>query len=83
MLESILMLPSKAGITWLVPVCLVAFVIARSVIRAFILSPRNVPGPFLARFSRLWYLKQVLKGNFEKTNIELHRRYGEPLAAPR
>jgi hypothetical protein len=38
---------------------------------------RSVPGPFLARFSRLWYLRAVSKGNFEKTNIELHRKHGK------
>ncbi|KAF2455785.1 cytochrome P450 [Lineolata rhizophorae] len=42
-----------------------------------IISPlRKLPGPFMARFSRLWYLKQVWKGNFEQTNIALHRKYG-------
>ena len=37
---------------------------------------RSIPGPFLARFSRLWYFLEIYKGSFEETNIELHRRYG-------
>jgi hypothetical protein len=37
---------------------------------------RTVPGPFLARFTRLWYLQKVWKGDFEKTNIELHQKHG-------
>jgi hypothetical protein len=37
---------------------------------------RSVPGPLLARFTRLWYLRAVSKGDFEKTNIELHRKHG-------
>lgn len=37
---------------------------------------RSIPGPFLARFSRLWYTLEIYKGSFEETNIELHRRYG-------
>jgi hypothetical protein len=37
---------------------------------------RRVPGPFLARFTRFWYLKAVARGDFEKTNVELHKRYG-------
>jgi hypothetical protein len=42
-----------------------------------ILDPlRDIPGPLLARFSRLWYLVAIYKGNFESTNIELHTRYG-------
>lgn len=77
MLESLPVLRSTTGITWLVPACFLVLLIVRSIIRPFFLSPRNVPGPFLARFSRLWYLKQVYEGGFEKTNIELHRRYGK------
>jgi hypothetical protein len=37
---------------------------------------KSVPGPLLARYTRLWYLKKVYDGNFEKVNIELHERYG-------
>ncbi|KAJ9641627.1 hypothetical protein H2204_002689 [Knufia peltigerae] len=37
---------------------------------------RDIPGPFTARFSRLWYLKEVASGRFEKTNIALHKKYG-------
>lgn len=44
---------------------------------AYLRDPlRSVPGPFWARFTRLWYLKQVAGGHFEKTNVELHRRHG-------
>ncbi|KKA25196.1 Uncharacterized protein T310_0787 [Rasamsonia emersonii CBS 393.64] len=55
---------------------LFAFLLLRSVLRAVLSPLRNVPGPFLARFSRLWYLRQVLRGDWEKVDIELHRRYG-------
>jgi hypothetical protein len=78
MLKLLPKLLSAASITWLAPVALLLLILARIVVRVLFLSPRDVPGPFLARFSRLWYLRQVLKGNFEKTNIELHRRYGKP-----
>lgn len=37
---------------------------------------RHIPGPFLAKFSRLWYFSRVCSANFEKENIELHRKYG-------
>ncbi|KFY96163.1 hypothetical protein V498_02853, partial [Pseudogymnoascus sp. VKM F-4517 (FW-2822)] len=33
-------------------------------------------GPLLARFTRLWYLYKIYKGDFEKTNIGLHEKYG-------
>ncbi|RAL02154.1 cytochrome P450 [Aspergillus ibericus CBS 121593] len=35
-----------------------------------------IPGPFLARFTRLWYFSHVRKGHFEWDNINLHARYG-------
>ncbi len=42
-----------------------------------ITSPlRAVPGPFLARFGRLYYLFHVAQGRWEHENIALHRRYG-------
>lgn len=37
---------------------------------------RAVPGPFLARFGRLYYLFHVTQGRWEHVNIALHRRYG-------
>jgi hypothetical protein len=41
---------------------------------------RQIPGPFWARFTRLWYLRKVWKGDFQKTNIELHKKYGMYIA---
>jgi len=38
---------------------------------------RDVPGPLLARFTRLWEMHQLRKGRFEQVNIDLHRRYGK------
>ncbi|KAK7892722.1 hypothetical protein LTR67_006959 [Exophiala xenobiotica] len=44
---------------------------------AYLRDPlRDVPGPLLARFTRLWYLREVARGHFEKTNIALHKKYG-------
>ena len=37
---------------------------------------RDIPGPFLARFTRLWLLRQYVNGDFQKTNLELHEQYG-------
>ncbi|KAF4968690.1 hypothetical protein FSARC_3976 [Fusarium sarcochroum] len=37
---------------------------------------RDIPGPFLARFSRLWYLYRAYMGDFHLENIDLHRRHG-------
>ncbi|GCB25018.1 pisatin demethylase [Aspergillus awamori] len=40
-------------------------------------SDRDIPGPFLARFTRLWYLRQMTRGDFQYTNIRLHRDHGK------
>jgi hypothetical protein len=37
---------------------------------------RDIPGPLSARFSRVWYLFAIYRGNFEFINIELHKKYG-------
>ncbi|OAQ66758.1 cytochrome P450 pisatin demethylase [Pochonia chlamydosporia 170] len=55
----------------------IAFTYLTSAIIAAIFSPlRSIPGPFWARFTRLWYFRRVYDGNFEHDNIDLHRRYG-------
>ncbi|OOF92709.1 hypothetical protein ASPCADRAFT_509112 [Aspergillus carbonarius ITEM 5010] len=47
-------------------------------IHAALVSPSllAIPGPFLARFTRLWYFNHVRKGRLEWDNINLHARYG-------
>ncbi|OAG37362.1 hypothetical protein AYO21_08439 [Fonsecaea monophora] len=37
----------------------------------------SAPGPLLARFTRLWYLKALIRGDFEQVNIALHRKHGK------
>lgn len=44
--------------------------------RTCISNLRNIPGPFSARFSRLWYFNRVYQGKFHFENIELHNKYG-------
>ena len=40
-------------------------------------TPANrVPGPFLAKASRVWKIWQVLRGDFNTTIRELHRKHG-------
>ena len=40
---------------------------------------RDIPGPTWARFTRLWLLRQYIGDKFHKTNLELHKKYGEYL----
>lgn len=57
---------------FLAPATLIGYVI----IKALVSPLRRLPGPFLARFSRIWYLRNVWRGDFEKKNLELHQKYG-------
>jgi len=36
----------------------------------------NIPGPWLAKYSKFWYLWQMYRGDFHHTNVKLHREYG-------
>lgn len=54
-------------------VVLVAVNYTRTVFRAGL---RTLPGPFLARFSSLYRLSMVYKGNAPQTYRTLHRKYG-------
>jgi cytochrome P450 len=50
-----------------------------SQIYADLTSPlRDVPGPFLARYTRLWYFWSVWQGDFHHVNIALHKKYAKP-----
>ncbi len=43
-----------------------------------LISPlRSIPGPFIARFTKLWYFHRVWRGKFEKDNLKLHQQYGK------
>jgi hypothetical protein len=44
--------------------------------RAFFPRLASVPGPFVARFTDLWYAYRIYRGGFEKDNLRLHQRYG-------
>ncbi|KAE9369115.1 cytochrome P450 [Stipitochalara longipes BDJ] len=50
--------------------------VAYGVVSTAIDPLRGIPGPFLARFTRLWYFFEVYKGSFEISNLDLHKTYG-------
>lgn len=56
---------------------ILAILILRSLLRDITSPLRDIPGPFLARYTRLWKLCAIYKGAFEETNIELHRIHGD------
>lgn len=39
-------------------------------------SLASVPGPFLARFTDLWYVCRMYRGHFQQDNVELHKKHG-------
>lgn len=51
-------------------------VLATILVRAVASPLASIPGPLLARFTRLWFLARVAGGRFEADNVALHRRYG-------
>ncbi|KAJ6008900.1 hypothetical protein N7522_003916 [Penicillium canescens] len=61
---------------WLLAAAIVTIFSLVVITKALLHPLRDVPGPFWARFTRLWYLRAVSMGDFEMKNIDLHRSYG-------
>ncbi|KAJ4341861.1 hypothetical protein N0V87_001526 [Didymella glomerata] len=55
---------------------LLALGVVRYVYQTLTSPLRDVPGPFLARFTRLWELWAICKHETATLNIALHKRYG-------
>lgn len=47
-----------------------------TLVRQLVSPLRSIPGPLLARFTDLWYLVKIRRGDFELTNKRLHEQYG-------
>ncbi|KAI1453407.1 cytochrome P450 [Annulohypoxylon moriforme] len=56
--------------------CFAVFQLLFRIIRHVTSPLRSVPGPFLARFTNLWYFWTLRKAKFEVVNKELHEKYG-------
>lgn len=41
----------------------------------------DIPGPFLASFSRLWLIQLLRRGRGARGLVEMHEKYGEQLSA--
>jgi hypothetical protein len=62
-------------ITHAMPLLLILFVL---IIAKRQFSPlRRVPGPWLAGYTRLWKLYYTFRGDMERVNINLHKKYGK------
>ncbi|KAL2690156.1 hypothetical protein Neosp_004224 [[Neocosmospora] mangrovei] len=71
-------LPPVSGLPiWLSAIlALTIFAVLFTLLRAGFSPLRAIPGPFLSRFTDLWYLWRLYRGQFEQENLELHERYG-------
>src|SRR5690242_3356266 len=63
-------------------VAVFAFAVVRYLYQTLTSPLRNVPGPFLARFTRLWELQAIRKHDNPTLNIALHERYGKSTLFP-
>ncbi len=63
---------------FLLVVVLILYFIVRALHQAYATPLRDVPGPWLARYTRLWQLQAVNARSFHKVNIALHKKYGSP-----
>lgn len=58
-------------------ICLLSLAYVIYAIYSYLTSPlRSIPGPWVARFTRLWYFMHVRSGEFHHKNIALHAKYG-------
>lgn len=62
---------------WQLVIVAVCARVLYAVIAAAVSPTRKIPGPFLARFTRLWYLRSVWSGQHQKQAIALHRKYAK------
>ena len=60
--------------------CALLLVFVRYVYVGFSSPLRDLPGPFLARFTKAWYLFAIAQGDFEHVNIRLHQKYGRMIS---
>lgn len=38
---------------------------------------RDIPGPLLGRWTDGWYMWYLVRGDFERKNVELHNKFGK------
>ena len=56
---------------------LAAYVVSIVVRRRYFSAISDVPGPFLASFSTLWEIWEIITGHIEITVIALHEKHGK------
>ena len=51
-------------------------VVVQTLYKAYVTPLRDIQGPWLAKFTRLWLFKAVCSREYGKINIGLHQKYG-------
>ena len=44
--------------------------------KAYATPLRHIPGPWIAKFTRLWLLRAINSREYQRINVESHRKYG-------
>ncbi|KAF1812842.1 cytochrome P450 [Eremomyces bilateralis CBS 781.70] len=60
-----------------IALCATCFVFGVCVRRRYFSSVSDIPGPFLASFSKLWQLYHVWDGHTEAATLKAHEKYGK------
>jgi hypothetical protein len=61
----------------LIAVCAIVLLLGIIVKRKYLSPISNIPGPFVASFSRLWQLYHIIDGHTEAATIAVHQKYGK------
>lgn len=67
---------SLANLALFMLACWLIFATARTLIKAYSLPLSDIPGPWIAKFTRLWLMQAISTRSWDKINIRLHRQYG-------
>lgn len=62
--------------TWLIPASLATYWLGWLIYTLTFHPLSKIPGPYLARFSRLWYLHKIWTEDVEKHERALHAKHG-------
>ncbi|KAL9636727.1 MAG: hypothetical protein Q9164_002642 [Protoblastenia rupestris] len=60
---------------WILLVLVFAYALD-TLYKAYATPLRDIPGPWLAKFTRIWLFTAIAKRDFQTTNVDLHRKYG-------
>lgn len=55
----------------------IVLLLLRIVYLLFFSPLKDIPGPSLARFTRLWELRQMIRGDSHETITKLHEQHGK------